>query len=445
VRVALESALREAVRTGRLGGGVRLPSSRALAGDLGISRNTIAAAYGQLGAEGWLTARQGSGTQVAHRAVAVEAPSAPATPDASRVRYDLSAGSPDLATFPRAGWLAAARRALGAAPAEAMGYGDPRGRSELRRALADYLARARGVYADPDCVVICSGFAQGLALLCQTLHAGGATSVVTESYGHQSHRDAVAVSGLRLTSVPVDAEGAVVRQFGDADAALLTPAHQFPLGPALVAERRTQAVEWAHVTGGLIIEDDYDGEFRYDRQPVGAMQALAPEHVVYAGTASKSLAPGLRLGWLVLPGRLIADTVALKVLTGGPSALDQLTMAEFIASGAYDRHVRRSRLAYRERRDKLVVMLERQVPEVRTTGIVAGLHVVVELPAGQREDDVVARARRQGLQIEGLGAYSATGNGHNPALVVGYATPPEHAFDGAIATLCAVLARAASA
>jgi GntR family transcriptional regulator/MocR family aminotransferase len=190
----------------------------------------------------------------------------------------------------------------------------------------------------------------------------------------------------------------------------------------------------------VIIEDDYDGEFRYDRQPVGAMQALAPEHVVYAGTASKSLAPGLRLGWLVLPARLIAETVAAKRLTGGPSALDQLTMAEFMASGAYDRHVRRARLAYRRRRDKLVAALQRHVPEARITGIVAGLHVVVELPQGRREDVVVASARRHGLMVEGLGVYSAAGQGHNPALVVGYATPPEHAFDAAIEVLCAVIA-----
>jgi GntR family transcriptional regulator / MocR family aminotransferase len=441
VRAALETALRDAVRTGRLGAGMRLPSSRALADDLGISRNTIAIAYGQLVAEGWLTAQQGSGTRVASRAVAIEAPSAPSAPDAIRVRYDLSTGSPDLAAFPRAGWLAAARRALGATSSEAMGYGDPRGRPELRLALAEYLARARGVYADPDRIVVCSGFTQGLALLCQVLRARGATNLATEAYGHQIHRDAIVASGLRVAPVPVDADGAVVSQFANADAALLTPAHQFPLGPALAAERRTQATEWARETDGLIIEDDYDGEFRYDRQPVGAMQALAPEHVVYAGTATKSLAPGLRLGWLVLPERLLADIAATKALAGGPSSLDQLTLAEFITSGAYDRHVRRCRLVYRGRRDKLVAALQAHAPEVRLAGIVAGLHVVVELPAGQSEDDVVARAREHGLRIEGLASYKAAGaaDERRPALVVGYATPPAHAFDEAVATLCSVL------
>ena len=439
VRSALEGALREGVRTGRLGAGMLLPSSRALAGDLGISRNTIAAAYGQLVAEGWLTAKQGAGTRVAERAVAFEPVGSPAAAAASRIRFDLGAGLPDLAAFPRAHWVAACRRALGAASFEVLGYGDPRGRPELRRALAHYLSRARGVHADPERIVICSGFAHGLALLCQVLRARGAASVVTEAYGQQSHRDTIVASGLRLATVPVDAEGADVRGLADAGAVLLTPAHQFPIGPALAAERRTLAVEWARATGGLIIEDDYDGEFRYDRQPVGAMQALAPEQVVYAGTASKSLAPGLRLGWLVLPAQLGVDVVAARQLTGGPGALEQLTLAEFITSGAYDRHVRRSRLAYRKRRDSLVAALRRRVPAARVTGIVAGLHAIVELPDDRRETDVVALARRHGLHVEGLDAYSAVGRPRGPALVVGYATPPEHAFDGAIAALCTVL------
>ena len=428
------------MRTGRLGAGLRLPPSRALAGDLGISRNTVAAAYGQLVAEGWLTARQGSGTRVAPRVVAVEVAPMVARLSAPKIRFDLGAGSPDVAAFPRSGWLAAARRALVAAPSEAMSYSQPLGRPELRRALADYLARARGVHAAPDRIVVCSGFAQGLAILCQVLRTGGAKSIATEAYGHQSHRDTIAAAGLRAATIQVDEHGAVVDELRHARAVLLTPAHQFPLGPALVSRRRTQAVDWARQTGGLIIEDDYDGEFRYDRQPVGAMQALAPEHVVYAGTASKSLAPGLRLGWLVLPERLVADAATARQLTGGPSALDQLTMAEFILSGAYDRHVRRSRLAYRARRDKLVTALEQRVPAARASGIAAGLHVVVELPAGRSEEGVIALARQRGLIVEGLAGFSAVEQQRDPALVVGYGTPPAHAFDSAIGALCRVLA-----
>ena len=452
VRGGLEAALRDAVRTGRLRPATRLPSSRALASDLGIARNTVAEAYGQLVAEGWLTARRGSGTQVADRAAEAGAAPRPAAAAAAaaaaradRLRYDLRSGSPDLSAFPRQEWLAAARRSLAAAPSEALGYGDPRGRPELRRALAGYLSRARGVRADPERIVICSGFTHGLGLLCQALRARGAAVLATEAYSLQVHRDVAAGRGLRLTPLPVDAEGAVVSELGGADAVLLTPAHQFPLGVALAARRRTMVVEWARRTGGLVIEDDYDGEFRYDRQPVGAVQALAPEHVVYAGTASKSLAPGLRLGWLVVPAQLADQMAAVMTLTGGhPAALDQLTLAEFIEAGRYDRQLRRSRLAYRRRRDRLVAALRRHAPDVRVTGIAAGLHALLTLPAGHREEEVISRAARRGLALEGLGSYRAQRRpARGPSLVVGYGTPPEHAFTGAVARLCAVLSEPA--
>ncbi len=441
VRSGLEAALRDAVRTGRLRPATQLPSSRALASDLGIARNTVAEAYGQLVAEGWLTARRGSGTQVADRAAEAGAPAARPAAQPDRLRYDLRSGSPDLSAFPRQEWLAAARRSLAAAPSEALGYGDPRGRPELRRALAGYLSRARGVRAGPDRIVICSGFTHGLGLLCQALRARGAAVLATEAYGLHVHREVAAARGLRLTPLPVDADGAAVSELGGADAVLLTPAHQFPLGVALAARRRTMVAEWARRTGGLVIEDDYDGEFRYDRQPIGAVQALAPEHVVYAGTASKSLAPGLRLGWLVLPAHLVDEVAAVMTLTDGhPAALDQLTLAEFVEAGRYDRQLRRSRLAYRRRRDRLVAALRRHAPDVQVTGIAAGLHALLTLPAGQREEEVVSRAARRSLALEGLRPYSAPRrHTRGPSLVVGYGTPPEHAFTGAVARLCAVL------
>jgi GntR family transcriptional regulator / MocR family aminotransferase len=456
LRASLEGALRDAVRSGRLGPGTRLPSSRALAGDLGVARNTVADAYAQLLAEGWLTARQGSSTRVADRVATAPAPDGPGEPGAAagpgtgpgpdrdrdrKSRYDLQPGSPDLAAFPRTAWLAASRRALDAAPAAAFGYSDPRGRPELRRALAGYLARARGVRASPDSVVVCAGFAQGLALLSRVLAARGGATLAVEAYGLPAHRDTVAAAGLAVVPVPVDARGAATAGLGTAAGALLTPAHQFPLGMVLHPQRRAQAVAWARDTGGLLIEDDYDGEFRYDRQPVGAMQALAPEHVVYAGSASKSLAPGLRLGWLVLPRGLIDEVVAARLLADRQSgAFDQLTLAELITGGGYDRHVRRARLAYRRRRDRLAQALAAAAPQVRVTGIAAGLHALAELPAGQDEDEVVARAGARGLHLQGLRPYSAAGAADRPALVVGYATPPQHAFTGALARLTAVLA-----
>jgi GntR family transcriptional regulator / MocR family aminotransferase len=432
VRLGLETALRDAIRTGRLGPGTRLPSSRALAADLGLARNTVAEVYSQLIAEGWLTARTGSGTSVAERRAADPGPGPLARPEVAAPRYDLSPGVPDLSAFPGGAWLAAARKVLAAAPSRLLDYPDPRGLPQLRAALAGYLARARGVAADPGHIVICAGFAHGLAVTCAALRAAGAATLAVEAYGHRAHRDLARAQGLALRPLPVDASGAVIADADGADAALLTPAHQFPLGLTLHPQRRREAARW----GGVVIEDDYDGEFRYDRQPVGALQALAPDHVIYAGTASKSLAPTLRLGWLVVPPRLL-DAVAAQ-LTAGPSGLDQLTLAEFIDSGGYDRQIRRTRLAYRRRRDRLVAAVARQGQHV--TGIAAGLHAVLELPGPDTERRLVTRASGHGLALMGLESFRAPGTSDDRAgLVIGYGRPAEHAYTAALARLCAVL------
>ena len=313
LRRGLTDALREAVRTGRLAPGTRLPSSRSLAADLGIARNTVADAYGDLVAEGWLTARQGSGTRVAERSVVRPArEAAPPRREPARPAYDLVPGRPDLASFPRAAWLKAARRALARAPHEALGYGDPRGRPELRTALADYLSRARGVRADPERIVICSGFSDGLTLLGAVLRRRGLRSVAVESYGLDTHWNLLHRSGLRTSPLPFDGLGTDTRDMTGARAVLLTPAHQFPMGVPLHPDRRAAVVAWARRTGGLVLDDDYDGEFRYDRQPVGALQGLDPDRVIYLGTASKSLAPGLRIAWMVLPEELVDEVATGK-------------------------------------------------------------------------------------------------------------------------------------
>ncbi len=432
IRAGLEAALRDAIRTGRLGPGTRLPSSRALAADLGLARNTVAEVYSQLVAEGWLTARTGSGTLVAERTAAGPSPGPQARPEVAAPRYDLRPGVPDLSAFPAAAWLATARKVLAAAPRSFLDYADPRGLPRLRIALAGYLARARGVTADPSHIVICAGFAHGLSVICAALRAAGAATLAVEAYGHQAHRNLAQRQGLRLRPLPVDDSGAVLSVADAADAALLTPAHQFPLGVTLHPRRRREAARW----GGVIIEDDYDGEFRYDRQPVGALQALAPDHVIYAGTASKSLIPALRLGWLVVPPRLL-DAVAAQ-LTAGPSGLDQLILADFIDSGDYDRQVRRTRLAYRRRRDRLAAALSAQHRHV--TGIAAGLHAVLDLPGADTEHRLIGRAAEHGLALQGLESFRASGvDADRAGLVIGYGRPPEHAYTTALARLCAVL------
>ncbi|WP_326792687.1 PLP-dependent aminotransferase family protein [Streptomyces sp. NBC_00841] len=445
LRAGLMDALREAVRTGRLAPGTRLPSSRTLAADLGIARNTVADAYAELVAEGWLTARQGSGTRVAQRAeprpVATTAPRS--RPVRRRPAYSLMPGSPDLSTFPRADWLKAARRALTTAPNDAFGYGDPHGRIELRTVLAGYLARARGVYADPERIVICSGFVHGLMLMGKVLRQRRVREVAVESYGLDMHWKLLADAGLRTPCLPLDGLGSRTGELAGmrgVGAVLMTPAHQFPTGVPLHPDRRAAAVDWARGTGGLILEDDYDGEFRYDRQPVGALQGLDPERVVYLGTSSKSLAPGLRLAWMVLPPGLVGEVTEAKgQVDWVSSTLDQLTLAEFIESGAYDRHVRSMRLRYRRRRDQLVAALAEHAPALRVSGIAAGLHAVVELPEGT-ERAVIQAAAWQGLALEGLARFRHTdAEAGSDALVISYGAPTDSAWAGTLEALCRVL------
>ncbi|MFF9084841.1 PLP-dependent aminotransferase family protein [Streptomyces sp. NPDC014991] len=479
-RAALTRALRGAVRSGRLAPGTRLPPYRSLAADLGVARNTVADAYAELVAEGWLTARQGSGTRVAvgvvtprsgrrgsaepqrHAAAHVpeEAPAHVRGP-----RHDLRQGTPDASAFPRAAWAASYRRALLAAPSEAFGPGDPAGRPELREALTEYLARARGVRAEPDRVVICSGFGHALRLLFTRNTPGtpdspdrpgrpGAGGVLrgplgVEAYGLGFHRHLLAAAGVRTVPLPLDEDGARVETLGRERAVLLTPAHQFPTGGPLHPERRAAVIDWARAREAVVLEDDYDGEFRYDRRPVGALQGLDPERVVYIGSVSKSLSPALRLGWMVLPRRCVGPVLAAKgEREAWASVLDQLALADFITGGSYDRHVRRMRQRYRRRRDRLVTALAAHAPHIRVTGIAAGLHAVLRLPPGT-EGPTVSAAARHGIALDGLAGFrhpdAATGRDAerdvtvDEGLVVGYAAPAEHAYGAALEALCGVL------
>ncbi|MBB1260197.1 PLP-dependent aminotransferase family protein [Streptomyces alkaliterrae] len=446
VRRSLTDSLREAVRGGRLAPGTRLPSSRSLAVDLGVARNTVAEAYADLVAEGWLVARQGSGTRVAERAAPAPAPRPVAAVRGNPLRrpvtpgHDLLSGRPDVSAFPRRAWLASTRRALASAPAAAFGLGDALGRPELRGALAGYLARARGVRAAPEQVVVCAGFGEVMDLLGRLLAGSGTLAV--EGYGLWLHRDALGAAGCDVRPLTVDGGGACVEELGgreDVGAVLLTPAHQYPLGVALRADRRAAVLDWARTTGGLVLEDDYDGEFRYDRQRVGSLQGLDPDRVVYLGTASKSLAPGLRLAWMVVPERLVGLVRDLRV-TSRSSTLDQLVLADFLDTGGYDRHVRAMRLRYRRRRDRLTSMLAEHAPHLEVRGINAGLHAVLALPDGT-ERSVVRAAARGGLALEGLERFRHPGHpagvGGVPAdaVVVGYAAPPDHGYAAALAAL----------
>ncbi|MFF9085688.1 PLP-dependent aminotransferase family protein [Streptomyces sp. NPDC014991] len=430
-RAGLERALRDAVRDGRLAPGTRLPATRRLAAELGISRGTAKAAYDQLVAEGYLTARQGSGTRVAELP-AVQAQRPETSAGARAPRFDLRPGSPDVGAFPAAAWLRALRRAIATAPSLAYDYGDPRGRTELRTALSGYLGRARGVFAPPERIVVTSGYVQGLALLTRVLDGA---AVAMEDPGLPFHREVVRRNGGTVLPAPVDTDGVRPGELGEAAAVVVTPAHQYPTGVTLHPERRRALTDWARARGGLVVEDDYDGEFRYDRQPVGALQGTAPGQVAYLGTASKTLGPALRLGWMVLPPHLVDAVTDAKLHSDHHTeTIGQLALAELIDSHAYDRHVRACRLRYRRRRDQL---LHRLGAHRSVRGIAAGLHALIEVPD---EAEVLARAEAEGLALGTLGGHWHTpGPGMPQGLVVGYGTPREGTYPQALEALARVL------
>jgi GntR family transcriptional regulator/MocR family aminotransferase len=443
-RENIERSVRAAIRDGRLTLGAVLPSSRSLARDLGVARGTVSAAYAQLAAEGYLDLRQGAAPRV--RWVSRrEPPPTPSPAPGPPQRWDLRPGWPSAASFPRHAWARAQRQVLGRAPDEVFGYGDPRGHPELRRALADYLGRARGVDTSPERLLICNGFTQALTLICLTLRASGAAVLAVEDPSAPRYRRLAETAGLTVVPVPCDDNGLRTDYLArsGAPAVLVTPAHQYPLGVTMSASRRTALVEWARRCKALIIEDDYDGEFRYDRQPIGALQHLDPEHVVYAGTASKTLAPGLRLGWLSPPAGIgEALSTAKEYLDRGTSALEQLTFAGLIASGEFDRHIRHMRGIYRRRRDELVDTLARAHPGLRLAGISAGLHAMAYLPEhGPSERQVRSRAAQLSLALHTLSGYWHTPAQPAPqAIIIGYATPADHAYRPALAALARLLA-----
>jgi GntR family transcriptional regulator/MocR family aminotransferase len=415
----LTAALRGAVTDGRLGAGTRLPATRVLAGQLGVSRGVVVEAYQRLTDEGLLAGRRGGGTSVITTAPR-SAPTAAETVGAPMM-IDLRPGLPDLSAFPRQAWLRAERVALAHTPDAALGYGDPRGTPELRAALAGWLARSRGVRADPAAIVVVGGVAQGLALLAQVVAGRGAKVVGYEDPGSRGTRDQVQRWGLEPVPVPVDERGLDVEALAatGVDTVLVTPAHQYPTGVVLAADRRRALLDWAR-SGGSVIEDDYDAEHRYDRAPVAALAALEPEHVVHVGSVSKTLAPALRLGWVVAPPGMRDELVARKQWSDITSpALGQLALAELIASGGFERHLRRVRVRQRGRRDALLAALREHLPKARVQGVAAGLHLVVGLPDGVDDEAVAAHAHVVGVAVQPL-SYHRLRPGP-PGLVIGYA------------------------
>ncbi|GAA1955183.1 PLP-dependent aminotransferase family protein [Catenulispora subtropica] len=418
----LVAGLRDGVRSGRIAGGTMLPPSRQLASELRLSRGIVVEAYQQLVAEGYLLSRPGAGTWVASCHTVGEATAAPPVPVAAEPEFDLTPGRPDLAAFPRTAWVAALRRVLADLPHADLGYGDPGGVPRFREEIAGYLRRVRAADATPDRVVAVNGSAHGLALGLQALYERGHRVLAVEDPSADRPRPLMAASGMKIIGVPVDASGLVVSDLRRSDATVVFsgPAHQYPTGVVLAPHRRAELIAWARITDGVILEDDYDAEFRYDRDPVGCLQGMAPDRVLYLGTTSKSLAPSLRLGWAVAPPALGTRMRELRQDSDlGGSVLDHLAMAHLIAQGAYDRHLRTIRRRYRQRRDALVGALAAELPQWKVRGVAAGLHALVDLPPGSDEGALTAAAARRGVRVQPLGPLRfAPGE---PGLVLGYA------------------------
>jgi GntR family transcriptional regulator / MocR family aminotransferase len=448
LRSQLEAGLRDAIRTGRLAAGERLPSSRGLASELGVSRGLVQECYGQLLAEGYLTSRGGSATRVAEGAY--PRPAAPARQPAAappRLIADFRAGVPDLASFPRGDWVWATREACRGVATADLDYGDPRGSGTLRQVVAGYLRRVRAAAADSERIVVCTGFAQGLNLVLRVLAARGVRRVAFEDPGYGSAAAsetvrAVTAIGPEPVAVPVDELGLDVAALSasGAGAVVVTPAHQSPTGVVLAAARRHELVRWAHRNDAFILEDDFDSEFRYDSEPVGVLQGLAPDRVFTIGTVSKTLAPAVRLGWLIVPPALVGAVAEQKRISDrGSSGLDQLAVAALLESGRYDRHLRRMRSVYARRRGAVIEALARHAPDVRLTGLAAGFHAVAHLPGSADEQAIVGAARQRLVGLYGMSLFRATAATDPPQLVMGFGQVSERAAEEGIAAVADLL------
>lgn len=440
LRRSLREGLRASIQDHRLAVGTVLPSSRRLALDLGISRGVVTDVYDQLASEGYLIIRPRSAPIVAP-VVAQDRALSPRRIDvaAEDFAFDFVATSPDVSLFPRRAYVRAVEHALAMAPDRALDYGDHRGRSELRTALAVYLARVRGIRTDPSRIIVTSGFTQALSLICAVISRRGGQTVAIESPSLPDEWATVRASGLRLVGCPIDDEGLTVDRLGRPDAIIVTPAHQFPMGVVMSPLRRQALVAWAQAGQTLIIEDDYDAEFRYDRTPMGAIQGLDPNSVAHVGTASKTMAPAIRLGWLTVPAGLTDEIVALKrALDGGIPAIAQLAFADLLTSGEYERIVGRTRQIYRRRRDRLVRAVSMRMPGQPILGAAAGLHVVLCLPTGLDDVEIAHFAARRGVGVQAISTFHVDTT-QERGLILGFGRLPEEKIDRAVDELVAAI------
>lgn len=451
LRHRVADAVVDAVRSGRLRPGDTLPSTRALAGALGVSRGPVVAAYDELAAAGYVVSRAGSGAVVAEgadTAARAGASTHVAEPADERVaaapcpapgpRFDLRPGRPDTSLLDRTAWRRAWRAVGDALPGNDAGE-VPR-HTRLRRVLAEHLRRSRGVAVDPDDLFVVPGVGGSLRALPEAFDLVGRT-VALEDPGYVEAWTAFGAEGARTEPVPVDADGLDPALLpAGARAVYVTPSHQYPLGARMPVARRAALLAWARETGGLVVEDDYDGEFRYDVSPLPALRSLpgAEDHVAYVGTASKLLAPSLRVAWVAVP-RHLRDPLRVALETRGlvVNEATGLALAELVESGALAAHHARVSRTYAARRGALVEAVGRHLPQARLDGVDAGLHVVLRLPDDTDDHEVADRCLAAGVSVSPLSAYTVRVLARG--LVLCYAGLPETAADDAVRTLATAI------
>jgi GntR family transcriptional regulator / MocR family aminotransferase len=439
----LRAGLRDAIRSGRLAAGTRLPASRVLAEDLGVSRGVVVDAYAQLVAEGFLMTRPGSGTIVSDAAGVTPAHSSWWHRRGQqqhwlwRPEIDLRPSGPDPALFPRPQAARAMSEIFRRLPAAELGYTGPWGVAVLRRQLESHLGRLRAAMAPADGIVVVTGRTQALTIIARTLAAAGHDRVAVEDPGAPRHRHLLQVHGLKPVGVPVDEEGLDVGALAASGcrAVVTSPSCQFPTGAVLSGGRRARLLEWAVSRPGLIIEDDQRADFHFDRPALACLQGMRPEQVLLIGSVSMTLAPALRLGWIVPPPQLLRAIAETKRDDDfGTAVVEQHMLASWLESGHYDRHVRHARLAYAMRRDALSRQLRQHFPRWRQHGIPAGLEILLELPGGLSDRHVAAHARQHGLGVTPLSPMRISEAGP-PGLVLSYARLPPQRCAEAIARL----------
>jgi len=466
-------ALRAAILEGRLAPGERLPSSRALARDAKLARNTVLQAYEQLVAEGYADSRRGAGTFVvaelpeptarlprptrargaaaapvlsayAERALRYLARGVSWGRRRSAPRYDFRYGDPAYGDFPHETWCRLLARRARRASERHLSYSDPGGAPELREVLAAYLSRARGVSCEPDDVLVVYGTQQAIDLTARVLIDPGAPAIVEEP-GYPGIRHALEIAGAEVTALAVDADGLPTEGLADLRARLLcvTPSHQFPTGGVLPLARRLALLAWAQRSGAYVLEDDYDGEFRYDGRPLESLQALDRSGcVLYAGTTSKVMFPALRIGYLVMPPSLRGALLAAKAFADtGTAHLEQRVLADFISQGFFERHLRRARVRNASRRAALLAALARELGDaVEVVGANAGLHVVAWLRGVLPGELRTLRelAARRDVGIHPISPFYAA-RPRRAGILLGYAALDESAIAEGIARLASAL------